>query len=588
VSMKFTPTGGKRFGDITGGNIGKRMAIVLDDVIVSDPVIQTKISGGSAQITLGSDKAHDIKTNEAQQLALILRSGALPAPITILEERQVGATLGPELANQGVFSVLVGLAFVLIFITGYYKRPGALSSLALILNGILLMALMAAFGFSLTLPGFAGFILTLGMAVDANVLINERIIDELRDGRAPLKALENGFSKVFWTIIDTHVTTLLAAFVMLETSSSGPVKGFAISLILGLLVSLFTAITVTRMLFELMLQRAHTEAKIKVWLGWARAQKQALAPRKHFDFMKYGKLISGLGLAIVVAVFVAASTVGFNWAVDFAGGTQIDILFGKPVDVKVVRDAFNESGVKDLQLQAVGASNLQFSARFEGSNIAGSNGASESSSEANKSIRQALLSKLAAYEPDVQRVEYVGPAIGKELRKQGVYSVFWALLGIVLYVGLRFDSRFTPGALVKMVIDVFAVLGFYVFLQKPFDLTAVAGVLTIVGYSVNDCIVIYDRIRENIQHFPRRTMYDNINFALNETLTRSINTSFATMISLFGILLFGTSQILHFATAMVLGIIVATISSTFVATTCLLYFEQWQKKRAIRVSPSKA
>jgi protein-export membrane protein SecD/preprotein translocase SecF subunit len=593
VSMKFTPTGGKRFGDITGANVGRRMAIVLDDVIVSDPVIQGKISGGSAQITLGSGEAFNVKQEQATQLALILRSGALPAPITILEERQVGATLGPELANQGVFSVLVGLVFVLIFIVGYYRIPGVLSCAALVLNGILLLMLMAAFGFSLTLPGFAGFILTLGMAVDANVLINERIIDELRDGRPPQKALENGFSKVFWTIIDANVTTLVAAFVMLETSSSGPVKGFAISLILGLLVSLFTALTVTHTFFKLLLARGKNEQQIKEWLGWARAQKQAQAPRRQINFMKYGKAVSGFGVAVVLAVLVSSQTLGFNWAVDFAGGTQIDVLFGKPVASEAVREALESAGVKDAQLQEVGSDGKQWTARFEGSNITAGEGGTESAAaaantEQARTIRQTILTKLADYQPDVQRVEYVGPAIGKELRKQGVYSVFWAVLGIVLYVALRFDSRFVPGAVLKMIFDVSMVLAFYLFFQKPFDLTAVAGVLTIVGYSVNDVIVIYDRIRENIQTHARRSLLDNVNISLNETLSRSINTSFATMFSLIGILFFGTDQILNFAIAMMIGIIAATVSSTFVATTGLLLFEIWQKKKVIKVSGEAA
>jgi protein-export membrane protein SecD/preprotein translocase SecF subunit len=591
VSLKFTPTGGKRFADITGGNIGRRMAIVLDDVIVSDPVIQAKIAGGSAQITLGSAEAFNVKQEQANQLALILRSGALPAPITILEERQVGATLGPELANQGVFSVLVGLVFVFVFIIGYYRIPGAISCTALVLNGILLLMLMAAFGFSLTLPGFAGFILTLGMAVDANVLINERIIDELRDGRPPHKALENAFTKVFWTIIDANVTTLVAAFVMLETSSSGPVKGFAISLILGLLVSLFTALTVTHTLFKLMMARARNEQQIKNWLGWARAQKQAQAPRRQFDFMKYGKAVTGFGVAVMLAVLVASQSLGFNWAVDFAGGTQIDVLFGKRVEAPALREALEAAGVKDAQLQEIGSDGKQWTARFEGSNITAADAGDSSAaavaaadSERALTIRQTLTTKLADYLPDVQRVEYVGPAIGKELRKQGVYSVFWAVLGIVLYVALRFDSRFVPGAIAKMIFDVAMVLAFYLFFQRSFDLTAVAGVLTVIGYSVNDVIVIYDRIRENIQGHARRSLLENVNISLNETLTRSINTSITTMVALIGILVFGTDNILNFAIAMVIGIIAATISSTFVATTGILVFEQWMKKRPIKVT----
>ena len=226
VSLDFTAVGGKRFSDITGANVGNRMAIVLDDVIVSDPVIQARISGGSAQITLGSEQGRAEVQEDATQLALILRSGALPAPITILEERQVGATLGPELANQGVFSVLAGIALVLVYVVVYYRRPGMISAVALVLNGIFLIALMASLGFALTLPGFAGFVLTLGMAVDANVLINERIRQELREGRVALKAIENAFKKVFWTIIDANVTTLMRPSFCLNSTLQDPSKAF--------------------------------------------------------------------------------------------------------------------------------------------------------------------------------------------------------------------------------------------------------------------------------------------------------------------------------------------------------------------------
>lgn len=581
VSLKFTATGGKRFGDVTGANVGKRMAIALDEVIVSDPVIQTQISGGSAQITLGSDKPRQEVEQDAQQLALILRSGALPAPITILEERQVGATLGPELANQGVLSVLVGLVGVLAFITWYYKRPGFLSCVALVLNAIFLLALMASFGFALTLPGFAGFILTLGMAVDANVLINERIIDELAEGRAPLKALENGFSKVFWTIVDANVTTLIAAFVLLETSSSGPVKGFSISLILGLLVSLFTALSVTRMLFYLVLSRAKSDAEIKKWLGWSNVEKVQAAPKRNFDFLKYGKAVTGVGVALILAVIILAGTKGFNWSVDFAGGTEMEVTFQKPVPADTLRQALQSSGIEEPSLQAVGEEGSHYLVRFEGSSLDTAD--QKVNPEQADSIRASVISQLKDFGPDVQRVEYVGPAIGKELRRQGILSVIWAVLGILIYVGLRFDMRFTPGAMAKMVQDVFCVLAFYLFFQRSFDLTAVAGVLTVVGYSVNDVIVIYDRIRENIVAFPRRNLYDNINIALNETLARSINTSVASMVSLIGILIFGTSQILNFAIAMMIGIVSATITSSFLATSFVLWSEAWRQKKAIKV-----
>ncbi|RZA21452.1 MAG: protein translocase subunit SecD, partial [Proteobacteria bacterium] len=583
VSLKFTATGGKRFGDLTGANITKRMAIILDDVVVSDPVIQTRIAGGTAQITMGSGKPLPEINEEANSLALILRSGALPAPITVLEERQVGASLGPELANQGISSVLVGLVFVLMFILWYYKRPGLLSCVALILNAIFLLALMASFGFSLTLPGFAGFILTLGMAVDANVLINERILDELAEGRPPLKALENGFGRVFWTIIDSNVTTLIAAFVLLETSSSGPVKGFAISLILGLIVSLFTALSVTRWLFSYVISRSKSDAQVKAWLGWSNVEKAMKASRRRFDFMKYGQMVSSIGLVIVLAVIGMAATKGFNWAVDFAGGTELEVRYAKTIPTDVLRNALAKSGIEDPSLQAVGEDSKHFLVRFEGSNISGAEGSAEegkASATAN-SIRDNVVKLTSEYQPDVLRVEYVGPAIGKELRKQGILSLLWAILGIALYVALRFDMRFTPGALLKMTQDVFCVLAFYLFFQRSFDLTTVASLLTIVGYSVNDVIVIYDRIRENIGAHPARQLRENINIALNETLSRSINTSVASMVSLFGIFFFGTSQILNFALAMVVGILSATITSTFLATSAVLWSDKFQKKRAL-------
>ncbi len=571
VSLKFTAVGGKRFADITGANIGTRMAIVLDDIIVSDPVIQVRISGGVAQITLGSDKSRQEVQEEANQLSLILRSGALPAPITILEERQVGATLGPELANQGVLSVMVGLVFVLVYMVVYYRRPGIISACALGLNAIFLLALMASFGFALTLPGFAGFILTLGMAVDANVLINERIRQELREGRVALKSVENGFKKVFWTIIDANVTTLIAAFVLLEFNSSGPIKGFSVSLIIGLLVSMFTALYVTKVLFEAALSRNLTDTKVRAWLGGGKGEYKAYS----FNFLKFGKLASVAGVAIIVMVFVVGGTKGFNWSVDFAGGTELEILFDKKIEPDTIRTALDNTGVKSPILQEIGTEKNHFLVRFESQ----SDKDTLQAAEALQDLRTNLIQELSAYGPDLQRVDFVGPVIGKELRKQGVLSVFFAILGVLVYIGIRFDMRFGPGAVYKMIQDVFVILGFYIFFQRSFDLTSVAALLTVVGYSVNDTIVIYDRIRENLSLNPRRSLKENINFALNETLSRTINTSVTTIIALFGILWFGTAQIWNFAAAMSIGVLAATLSSTFIATSFILWSERWRKQR---------
>ena len=576
VSIRFTGTGGKRFGDLTGENVGKRMAIVLDDVVVSAPVIQEAITGGSAQITMGSDRAYQETVNEAQQLSLILRSGALPAPITILEERQVGATLGPELANQGVASVGLGLLLVLVFMVAYYRRPGGISALALVLNGLFLLTLMASFGFALTLPGFAGFILTLGMAVDANVLINERIRQEMREGKSAKKAVENGFGKVFWTIIDANVTTLIAAFVLIETNSSGPIKGFAVALILGLLVSMFTSLFVTRALFDLVLSRINLpDHKLRAWIGYSKGIDA------NFNFLKFGRLAAGIGLVVVLAVFGLASTKGFNWSVDFAGGTELEVLFDAEVKPSDLRSTLKEVGINSPTLQAVGTGGHHYLIRFEDSIVAGidknAEGAAGSSSQA---FRSSLMDKLSVYGPDLQRVDFVGPLIGSELRKQGVLSVLWAIVGILIYIAFRFDMRFGPGAVYKMVQDVFVILAFYLIFQRSFDLTSVAALLTVVGYSVNDTIVIYDRIRENLTLNPRRKLAENINASLNETLTRTINTSVTTIIALGGVLIFGTAQIWNFAAAMSVGVLSATLSSMFIASSFILWLEHWRKNRA--------
>ena len=570
VSLKFTGTGGKRFGEITGDNVQKRMAIVLDNIVVSDPVIQTRIAAGTAQITLGTDKGYSEQIAEAQDLALILKSGALPAPITILEERQVGATLGPELANQGVLSVGVGLVLVLVFMVFYYRKPGLLSCVSLVLNGLFLISLMALFGFALTLPGFAGLILTLGMGVDANVLINERIRQELRQGRNSLKAVEEGFAKVFWTIIDANVTTLIAALVLLETNSSGPIKGFSVALIIGILVSMFTSLYCTKVMFQWVISANKSEKAIKAWLGGEAALKRKI---RSWDFLKHRTRAASVGIVLALAVIGFGGFKGMNWSVDFAGGTEIEVLFDKDVETGAIRDALATAQIRSPSLQTIGSGKKHYLIRYE-----------KALEDQKEDIRNVISSKLGAYGPNLQRVDFVGPLIGQELRTQGIMSLGWAILGILVYIGLRFDMRFGPGAVLKMVQDVFIIMGFYIFFQRSFDLTSVAALLTAIGYSVNDTIVIYDRIRENLSLNPRRTLYENINFSINETLTRTINTSLTTIVALSGILIFASSQIWNFAAAMVLGVISATLTSTFLASAILLWMEKWKVRRRAAAS----
>ncbi len=572
VSMKFTGPGGKRFGDVTGANVGRRLAIVLDDEVVSAPNIQTKIPSGEARITLGTRGGYEELYKEASELALILKSGALPATIEVLEERQVGASLGPELADEGVKGVLLGLIAVIFYMIVFYRRPGVISCIALTLNGLLLMALMAALGFSLTLPGIAGFVLTLGMAVDSNVLINERIRQELHEGKNAKKALENGFNRVFWTIFDANVTTLIAALVLLETNSSGPIRGFAITLIVGILVSLFTSLYCSKAMFEFMLSKLSTDKAIRSWLGDTKYRVFSI------DFLKGSLPYAGIAGGIIVVVFALAGYRGVNWGVDFAGGTEMQVRFSETTTPDEIRAVGQKNGIGSMTLQSIGDSGNQFLLRFGSEDFVSDQGVKLTASEESAKVQtflKAVKTDLAAKKPDVLSVDYVGPQIGKELRTQGVLSMVYAILGICAYIILRFDLRFAPGAVLKMCIDVLLVLGFYVFFWRSVDLTSVAAFLTVIGYSINDAIVIFDRIRENLTNHPKRSLKENVNMAVNETLTRSINTSGTTLFSLFGILAFGSGAIWNFGAAMAVGIVAATLSTTFIASAGVIWFKDF-------------
>jgi protein-export membrane protein SecD/preprotein translocase SecF subunit len=582
VLLKFTGAGGKRFAEVTGEHVKERMAIVLDEEVVSAPTINEKIAGGTARITLGAGN-YEKTMQEANELALILRSGALPARITILEERQVGATLGPELAKEGALAAMVGLLLVLTFMAIYYGLPGMIANVALVLNGVLILAGMTLFGFSLSLPGIAGFILTLGMAVDANVLINERIRIELAAGKTAKKAVELGFDRVFWTIIDSNVTTLIAAMVLLETSSSGPIRGFAITLIMGLIVSMFTAMYCTRTFFMMALGGNKSEHDLKKWvtsgIGVTRSFK--------FDFLGRGKIGTMICAVIAVLGIGLAATRGINWAVDFAGGTEMEMEFGSAVATDRIRSAAEEAGAKDITIQKVGEqTGNRYVLRFERMTSEVSAGEAEQlSAEEQDKVQlfsSAMSAKLTEFQPQVLRVDSVGPQVGKELQWQGIASLFYALIGIIIYILLRFDMRFGPGAIAKMTVDVLFVVAFYSLGWISFDLTSIAALLTVIGYSINDVIVIFDRVRENLALNPRRTVAENVNTAINETLTRAINTSISTFVSLLGILMLGSASIWNFAAAMTVGIVAATLSSMYIACPFIVWTEQFRRGRSSR------
>ena len=582
VQLKFTGTGGKRFADVTGANVGKRMAIVLDDYIESAPVIKTKIAGGTAVITLGSSQAYEKSIEEAQSLSMVLKSGALPATIEILEQRQVGASLGPELAREGVLGTVAGLALVYIYMLMYYRRPGLIAGVALALNAVYLLSLMAGFGFALTLPGIAGFVLSLGMAVDANVLINERIRQEIREGKPPRKAVDIGFKKVFWTVFDGHVTTLLAGFILLSSNASGPIRGFAVAMVIGLIVSLFTSLYCSHLFFDIVMARSKSEKETRNWIGADRAMKHKSF---NFNFLKHDVMNTTIAIVLSVVVIGIASVRGLNWSVDFVGGTEVEVGFNKAIDPERLHEEAKKIGIPEMTVQGVGEGKNQFLLRFDDRAHAEAQTTEDKAKAAAaggrlvQDLQEAFNRDLADYQPQFRRVDFVGPQVGKELRNQGFLSVFYVIAGIMIYLALRFDFRFGSGTVLKLIPDACMMLGFYLFFNRSFDLTSVAALLTGIGYSVNDVIVVYDRIRENLQTHPRRTLRENINVSLNETLTRTINTSVATSLSLIGILIFGSGAIWNFAMAMLIGIVVATLTSNLVGSSYLIWIDKVLRKR---------
>jgi protein-export membrane protein SecD/preprotein translocase SecF subunit len=586
VALRFTALGGKRFEETTGANVRKRMAIILDDVVESAPVINQKIAGGSASISMGGGRSYDDIVKDATELSMVLKSGALPATITILEQRQVGASLGPELAQKGIQGVLVGLAFVFAFMLLYYRRPGVIACVALVLNGLFLLASMSMFGFALTLPGIAGFVLSLGMAVDANVLINERIRQELREGRNARSALDNGFKRVFWTVIDSHVTALLASFILLGTNTSGPIRGFAVTLAIGLILSLFTSLYCSHAFFDWAMKNQVDSRKVFAWLGGENAAKDR---HFNFNFLRWDAIVTASAILISVVVIATAFHKGFNWSVDFVGGTEVEVAFNSSVSPDQLRAAAEKAGIHDLSIQALKGGDKEFLLRFEEAKheetkdmtLAQQDAAHASGGARINRLQDTIRNQLSGLNPQFSRVDYVGPQVGQEMRNQGFISMFYAILGIMIYLGFRFDFRFGSGAVLKLIPDTCGMLAFYLIFWKSFDLTAVAALLTGIGYSVNDVIVVFDRIRENM-HLPggeRRSFAELINASINESLTRTINTSVVTNLSLVGIIIFGPESIRNFALAMTVGIVGATFSTNFIGSGYLLWIDHLLKKR---------
>ena len=549
VSFRFDSKGAQRFGQATQQNVGKLFAIILDNHVISAPQIREPILGGTGQIS------GNFTPQSANDLAVLLRAGALPATLTVIEERTVGPGLGQDSIQAGKMSAIVGSALVVVFMVAAYGFLGWLANVALVANVAMIVAILSLVGATLTLPGIAGIVLTLGMAVDSNVLIYERIREERRDGRSVLQAFDLGFQRALATILDSNITTLIAA-VVLFFLGSGPVRGFAVTLAIGILTTIFTAFTLTRWMSAEWLRRRRPK---EVPRGYIRLVPEVT----HIPFMRVRLQVFVLSICLCVASVFLLFTKGLNFGIDFTGGTIMEVRAKSgEADVGDIRTRLSQAGIEEIQVQGFGDLSdalIRIGAVEDTGDNAG-----------NIVVQKAQETLSADY--DIRRTELVGPTVSSELAWAAILGVLAALAGILVYVWVRFEWQFAIGAIISTVNDVILTLGFLVVTQLQFDLSTVAAILTIVGYSLNDTVVIYDRVRENLRRFKKMPLGQLLDLSDNEMLARTTMTSVTTFLALLALFLLGGEVIRSFVASMLFGVFIGTFSSIFIAAPILILF----------------
>src|SRR3989441_3082662 len=546
VHLRFDPEGAKKFGDITAAHVHHRFAIVLDGIIQSAPVIQDAIYGGDAQIT------GRFTEEEARGLASVLEN-PLQTPVSIEKERSVSPPLGQTSIRASVLAGLVGLAITLVCVAIYYKVPGFVANLALLINLVLLLGALTMFHFVLTLPGIAGIILTIGLSVDANVLIYERLREEMALGKSLKVAVKTAYEKAFSSIFDANVTTLITAAILFW-KASGPVKGFAISLTLGILASLFTALIVGRNC-----------------LGWfvdtrrlKRISMVHLISAQNINFLGKGFIACMCSLALLLAGAAAFYLRGEkNFGVGFRGGDLITLSAPGVIDIGQVRHALQQIGLADASIQESAQGGKSYITIRTPLNT---------SDGVEKQIMQAM--PKAGF--NVEGSERVGALVGGELAKSSLIALGLGILGILIFVTFRFELSFAVGAIVALLHDVLMTVGVFALLGRELTLTMVGAVLTIAGYSINDTIVVYDRIREGLASGRRGTIEEIMNSSINQTLSRTILTSTVTLIPILCLFFFAGAVLRDFSLAIIIGVVVGTYSSIFIASPIVLW---WTRAR---------
>jgi len=547
VQLKFNDEGAKKFAQITGENVGRLLAIILDGKVYSAPRINELIPSGEARIT------GNFSIKEAKDLALVLRVGSLPAPVTLAEERTIGPLLGKDSINAGLRASIFGLLAVFIFMFLYYGFSGIIANIALLLNLLIIFGYIGLFHATLTLPGIAGIILTLGMAVDANVLINERIREELRNGRPIQTAINIGYRLAFGTILDANITTLIAAFFLFQFGT-GPIRGFAVTLSVGLIASIFTAVIVTKTIIDILFSYPSLRLKI--------------TPFSMLDFMSNTRINfirqKNVWLVVSSILFIGSLFLVFSkgkdaLGIDFSGGQLQEYRFKEPIPIELIRKSLQAAGLQDASILRFKDSATDIVIRTK--------------SDTSQIVQRQFKKDFADNPFEVLRIENVGPVVGRMLMQKAFLAIIWSLIGILIYVAVRFKHfDFAIGGVVALIHDVVISTGALLLINRQIDLLIITALLTLAGYSINDTIVVYDRIRELMRKIHKVSLIEIINTAINQTLARTILTSFTTLLVVIFLFLFGGEVLNSFAFVLLVGFVIGTYSSIFIAAPIVIAF----------------
>ncbi|WP_288891888.1 protein translocase subunit SecDF [uncultured Alistipes sp.] len=576
VSMTMNAEGAQEWSRLTGENIGKCIAIVLDGYVYSAPNVRTKIDKGSSEIS------GDFTIQEAQDLANVLSSGKVPAPAKIIQDTVVGPSLGQESINAGMLSFLIAFVLVLLYMGLFYKTAGWMSDIALLTNVFLLMGILVSFGAVLTLPGIAGIVLTMGMAVDANVIIYERIKEELRGGKSLSLAIKDGFSKAYSAIIDGNLTTIITGIVLF-IFGNGPVQGFATTLIIGIITSFLCAVFITRLLIEWIVAK---------WghISFSRRWSENFLNNTHVDFIAKRKIAYIVTAVLILLSCVSFAVRGLNLGAEFTGGRAYVVRFDKAVSAEEVRGRVEQAFAAQANADAASVSSeVKQYGNENQMRIVTQYRFDDTSDEATAEVERIIYDAVAPlYSYDITFEQFrntqtdvngilnadkIGPSIAKDMTWNAIYSVLFSLIAIGLYITFRFKRwQWATGATLALAVNALFIIGLFSMFYglMPFNLEVnqafIAAILTIIGYAINDTVVVFDRIREFLGLYPKRTLRENVNNAINSTLSRTINTSGTTIVTLLAIFFFGGETIRGFIFALTVGVVVGTAATIFIAT----------------------